>query len=129
MEEVDKENLIVGKLYYIQCLTTDINGSGNGDLIPNEKVSLSVGVFIKRESVLFGDSQWNSAIFDWFCAKKISNLRNLDEITEIDKFQVKLNNMWRFYEVKKFKIQSEMEKKAVNSILKNITGDEFITWY
>lgn len=129
MEEVDRENLIVGKLYYIQCLTTDINGSGNGDLIPNKKVSLNAGVFIKLESVLFGDSQWNSAIFDWFCAKKIINIRNLDEIKEFDKFQVQLNYMWRFYEVKKFKIQSDMEERAVNSILKNITGDEFIRWY
>ena len=49
-----------------------------------------------------------------------SDFRGVNE-TIFEGYDVQLNYWWKFYEVKKFKIQQNMEMRACNKILQNIT--------
>jgi hypothetical protein len=120
MNEVKREDLKVGKLYYIETLTHDENGR----LIANAGVSKHVGIFIELEYLGYSTNMYN-AVFDRFRLSKFNTIKDAEDST---KFRVSLNRMFRFYEVKKFQTQFDMESRAVNLILQNITGEKFLIW-
>jgi hypothetical protein len=120
-----RENMIIGKLYYIESLTED----NSGNRISNKNLPIMVGVFKGLKTMVpYVIEQWNAAVFDWF---EISNVREMKNESDAFKHiirEVELNYMWKFYEVKKFRIQSDMEYRAVNLYLRRIIGDPYFTY-
>jgi hypothetical protein len=122
MLPVLRENMEMGKLYYIQALKED----DYRNIIPNENLSIMVGIF-KHLQEVNSVITWNAAVFDWF---EISNMKEMKDESESHKYvirEVELNYMWSFYEVKKFKIQNDMEMRTLNLILRDIIGDPYFT--
>jgi hypothetical protein len=122
MKAVPYENLEPGKIYYIQCLKDD----GDKYLVPNEYIKIRFGIFEKFEDIT--GSGFQHLRFKWFSMSKIKNIDDVSKIHALDGRTVHLNLNWRFYEMQKFKIQSDMEMRAANLILKNIVRDEYFTW-
>jgi hypothetical protein len=120
-----RENMIIGKLYYIESLTED----NSGNRISNKNLPIMVGVFKGLKTMVpYVIEQWNAAVFDWF---EISNVREMKNESDAFKHiirEVELNYMWKFYEVKKFRIQNDMEYRAVNLYLRRIIGDPYFTY-
>ena len=111
MQEINRENLKVGKEYYIECLTED----DNKNLVPNKKIRKSIGIFEKLDATEHS-GDFNFAFFNFF--------RKFDEPKNFG-YDVNLNLLWKFYEVKKNKIQDQMEIRACNLIIQKILGDEY----
>jgi hypothetical protein len=120
MHPVIRENLKIGSLYYIESLEED----GSGNLVPNKKLSIMVGIF-KRLKPVFGADWWNAAVFDWFDISKMKHVNNKSDACKYIIREVELNYVWNFYEVKKIKIQCDMEERAVNLYLQKIIGDQY----
>lgn len=125
MQIINRENLEIGKLYYIECMTED----NNYNIIPNKDMSIMVGVFKELLPIYpFGLEPWNAAVFSWF---NISYMKNITCENDTYKYiirDVKLNFLWRFYEVKKIQIQRNMESRATNLFLQKIIGDQYFTY-
>jgi len=114
MKETLRENLEIGKQYYIQCLTED----KDKNYVPALHISKSIGTFLKLEE-MEGSNGFKFAFFD--------NFRELKE-NNFSGYKVHLNLLWKFYEVRKYKIQNDMEMRACNLILQKITGDQYFMW-
>jgi len=124
MNEIHRDNLIPGELYFIEYLSsTDF-----GEIKKNSHVPIMAGTFNNYILVNSVAGQWRSTAFSWFPANKLLKSPNLSDVYAIPKFDVELNNNWRFYEIRMFKIQKSMETRAINQILKNVTGDEWFLW-
>jgi hypothetical protein len=124
MLQVAREDLIPGKLYYIECLTE----ADDHYLIPNITLPIMVGFFKGFKPVYpLEGATWNSVVFDWFEISKMKYIKDERDAHKHIILQVELNFLWRFYEVKKFKIQCDMEERALNLFLKNIIGDPYFT--
>jgi len=124
MNEIHRDNLIPGELYFIECLTHKCSG----EIIRNVNISMMVGIFNEYNVVNSVGGQWISTLFSWFPANQLLQVTDLSDVYAIPKFDVELNILWRFYEIHRFKIQNAMETRALNEILKNITGDEWFTY-
>jgi hypothetical protein len=122
MLPINRENLEIGKLYYIENLTQD----ENDNIIPNPNITIMVGIFkgLKYIHPIIVNS-WNAAIFDWLEISNMKHIKNESDSTTYIIQEVELNCFWRFYEVKKFKIQNDMEQRAVNLYLRKIIGDPY----
>jgi len=122
MLEIPRENLQHGKLYYITEYILDNND-------PNRKLIKMAGIFkgLKLIDPIIVQP-WNAAVFDWFEVSKIKEINNECDAYKHIIFEVELNYIWKFYEVKKIKIQNDMEARAVDMFLKNITGDQYFTF-
>ena len=120
MQEVLRENLEIGKLYYIECLTED----ENKNVIVNHGSPKLWGRFtgLKENEIINNNNNYNckDALF--------SDFRGVNE-SIFEGYNVQLNIWWKFYEVKKFKIQQDMEMRACNLILQNIVGDKYFKYY
>ena len=123
MLEVPREKLEPGKLYYI----TDFSVN-NGNIDSNRKPVKMVGLFKRLKMI---DSYvlhpWNAAVFDWFEVSKMKEINNECDARKHIILEVELNCIRKFYEVQKFKIQNDMEARAVDIFLKNIIGDPYFT--
>jgi len=110
MKEIHRDNLEIGKIYYIVCLTNDVDGN----LIPNKSISKYIGTFLKHEDCY--DNNFYFTLFKDFreVCGDISN-----------GYEVRLNLYWCFYEAKKYDIQRNMENRALNLVLRNIIKDEY----
>jgi hypothetical protein len=125
MKEVLREDLKVGKLYYIECYTNN----QDDNLVPNKNISLQIGIFKGLQLVTPQHIEsWNEAVFDWFSISNMKNIKNVSDIYSLHKNEVHLNYYWKFYELQKFKIQSDMELRSVSKILQKIIGDEHVQW-
>ena len=125
MQRVLRENLEIGKLYYIEDLMED----DNKNLVPARRLPKMAGIFkgLIPINMELTDISWNAASFDWF---EVSNMKNMTHENDSHKhiiYHVQLNSSWNFYEVKKFKIQSDMENRAIILYLRNIIGDPYFT--
>jgi hypothetical protein len=110
MNEIHRDNLIIGKIYYIVCLTDD----EDRNLIPNKLIPKLIGTFLKHEDY-YGNGFYHTFFNDF---------RAICE--DISKgYKVRLNLHWRFYEAKKYDIQQNMENRALNLVLRNIIKDEY----
>jgi hypothetical protein len=117
MQEVLRENLKIGELYYIESLTEDLNGN----IVVNHHVSKLQGIFTGfTENVSLNNYSCSDALF--------SEFRGVNE-SIFEGYDVHLNYWWKFYEFKKFKIQQDMEMRACNKILQNIIGDTYFKYY
>jgi len=122
MLEVLREELQHGKLYYITEFIVDNNDS-------NRKMIKMVGIFKGLKLIDPGVVEpWNAAVFDWFEVSKMKEINNECEAHKHILYEVQLNSVWKFYEVKKIKIQNDMETRAVEMFLKNIIGDPYFTF-
>jgi hypothetical protein len=113
MEPVSRENLQSGKEYYIECLTYDTDSV---TIIPNPNIHRLIATFEKLAATQ-ESNDFKFAFFKYF-----------REVNRTDKYigrDVNLNLLWRFYEVKKYKIQHDMENRALNMVLRQIVGDEY----
>ena len=125
MNHVNREDLVPGKLYYIECMTQDLQSN----VIPNVGISIMVGIFIGLKPIYtFSREVWKEAQFKWFDVSKLKYMQHESDAEKHILRDVGLNYLWRFYEVKKFKIQSDMELRAVNLYLQNIIGDPYFTY-
>ena len=113
MKEVLVENLEPGKEYYIQSMIAN----DDGNLIPCKSCQKLVGTFIKRDYIEY--SSMFDLLFTYF-----SNFRFIKDY-DCNGREVNLNKYWKYYEVKKYIIQQNMENRAINTLLKNITGDQY----
>jgi len=116
MIEVLPENLEVRKKYYIECLTYDENNNIT-IYIPSYR---STGIYMKYRLT---ESPFNHRIVYFKNFRRINCQNPLFEGNA-----VKLNKLWRFYEVQKDQIQNNMEKRAINMILQRIIGDKYFQY-
>ena len=123
MNSVKPENLVVDNLYYITSLSTD----DDNNMIENDcsKKSRKVGIFINM--YISNNGIFNST-FDWFPISKLKNIKKISDIKNIYKYRVTLNCWFRFYELKRFKIQENMEIRGINLVLKKIINDDYAFW-
>jgi hypothetical protein len=125
MQPVSREDLVINKMYYIETLTED----ENKNYVTNKKFSLMVGIFKGPKKIIpYVVDPWNAMVFDWFDISKMKEIKNETDSYKHIIREVELNYLWRFYEVKKFKIQNDMEMRAVNLCLKNIIGDPYFMY-
>jgi len=111
MEEINRENLEVGKEYYIVCLTED----DNKNLVPNKAIPKLIATFEKLKE-LESSNGFKFTFFNFF--REINKPKNIG-------YDVQLNLLWKFYEVKKNRIRQQMEDRACNLIIQKILGDEY----
>jgi hypothetical protein len=124
MLEIPREKLERGKLYYI----TDFSVN-NENIDSNRKPVKMVGLFKHLKLIDPVIVQpWNAAVFDWFEVSKMKKIKNEFDAYKHIILEVELNYIWKFYEVQKFKIQNDMEARAVDIFLKNIIGDPYFTF-
>jgi len=97
-----RESLIPGKEYYIESLTQD----NDGTITINQSIEKLIGKFIKYKNE-----------FSFFC-----EFRGLKEPLDMG-YDVRVGTLWNFYLVQKNEIQNNMEKRALDMILREITGD------
>ena len=97
MNPVLRENLEMGKLYYIEYLDQD------------NKMKM-IGIFRGLILVHGPTGPWKQAEFDWYPVSQM-------HVKDPQLYTVRLNFYWRFYKVDKFKIQCDMESRAINLYL------------
>lgn len=126
MNPIDRENLEIGKIYYIECITYD----HNNNVVPNNIAVKMAGIFKGFNLIdVWYTPPWKEAIFDWFNVSKLKYIKNVNDVYNIKTFTVNLNYQWRFFEVKKYKMQSDMESRAVNLYLQSIINDKWFHYY
>jgi len=85
-----------------------------------------VGIFKSLKIVYPGIvAPWNAAVFDWFDVSQMKHIKDESDVRKHIIREVELNYFWRFYEVRKFKIQRDMERRCLSLCLKKITGDPY----
>jgi hypothetical protein len=104
IKEIYFHRLEPNKIYYIKRLNNDF-----------EDYTKSIGTFIKYYEVP------GSLGYKVACFINISEFNTMRKNT----YNYNFNRDTQFYEVKKCQIQQAMEDRALNLILKNITGDEY----
>ena len=105
MQEVDRENLIPGKEYYMQCFAPMC--------LPPNKPYKMIGTFeqivhLYQERICF------------------TNFRKLEHRNEQScGSNIELARHWRFYEINGPTIQKNMENRAYKQVLLDIVKDEY----
>jgi len=105
MQKVPHSELEPGKSYYIQAIK------------PNGSTKM-IGVF-RKHGIIPDGGDYRLAFFD--------NFTKINCRGEYAGRSVHLNRSWNFYEIKKHDIQRNMEKHTLESVLKNVIGDENFT--
>jgi hypothetical protein len=114
MQEVDRENLVPGKEYYLQCFAPSC--------IPPNELYKMIAKFEKLVDVNPDnrDLAWQSACF--------TNFRKLEHRNDPTCVRrVELNIYWRFYEIPRDKVQKNMENRAYNMVLLDLIQDDYFT--
>jgi len=117
MQEIERNNLKSGKLYYIECLTYDYSYEfPDRPKIIEKSYPKVIATFIKLAETEHTTNGYKLAFF--------KNFRNIKEKLSSG-YDVQLSDLWRFYEVKKYQIQEKMEARACNLIISKIINDDF----
>ena len=111
MQEVNRENLVPGKEYYLQDFESGYD--------PPQKPYKMIAKFEKLVQ-----SFWNPD-FNWACFTNFRKIEHRNDPSCIRR--VELNYKWRFYEILRDKIQKNMENRAYNMVLQEIVKDEYFT--
>ena len=109
MKEVNRENLVPGKEYYLQSFEESC-------LPPNKSYKM-----IARFEKLKPSSGFIPFMLSCFTNFRIIKHRNYHDYIR----NVELNYNWRFYEIASHEVQKNMEQRAYNMVLLNIIGDEY----
>ena len=112
MQEVDRENLVPGKEYYMQCFERSC-------VPPNKPYKM----IAKFEKLVDTDPEYTAFPWQWARFTKFRNLKHKNDPTYGR--CVQLNLAWRFYEITRDKVQKNMENRAYNQILLDLIGDEY----
>lgn len=112
MQEISPENLVSNTEYYLERFMKDEYDNSIIHLEPKYKM---IAKFEKIETSIF------NCKFPCF-----NNFRKLKYKNDLERgYRVTLNNYWKFYESSKCKIQKNMERRAYNKVLQQITNDEY----
>jgi hypothetical protein len=111
MQEVDRENLIPGKEYYLQNFEPTH--------MPPHKPYKMIAVFEKLEA------SSGIRVFSWACFSNFRKIENRND-PNCNRYVV-LNSNWKFYEISKQKVQKNMETRAYNMILLDLIKDDYFT--
>lgn len=106
MEEIKHENLVVGKQYY--CYDSN-HGKYNTKSIGTFWHCHKYSSFADQYSMIFKEYRDANCEF----SSKVENRTAI------------LPPSWKYYEVKKYKIQTDMEERACNLILQHVVGDPY----
>lgn len=117
MQEISKENMIPGKEYYIECLTTVENSD---ILVPCSPIYKMIAKFEKLDTVDPTISDYRFAYFTNFRKMRYKKNKKLG-------YRVYLNKFWKFYEIIEDKIQDSMERRSYNMVLQEIIKDQYFT--
>ena len=111
MQEVNRENLVPGKEYYLQCFCP-------GCVRPNKPYKM-IAKFEKLEKP---SSTHTNPDFKWVC---VTNFRKPEEINDHNCGRcLQLDCRWWFYEIPQ--VQKNMEKnRAYNTILLDLIKDKY----
>ena len=115
MLELNKEQLIKGKEYYLECLTY---ANDNITLIPLEPPYKMIARFDRLD--------YKYTTYPYACFNNFRNIKNKDYKSL--GYDVQLNSLWRFYEIIEDKVQNDMENRAITKVLKQVTGDEYFIY-
>jgi hypothetical protein len=115
MLEINKEQLIKGKEYYLECLTY---GNDNITLIPLDPPYKMIARFDRLD--------YKYPTYPYVCFNNFRHITNKN--CKSLGYGVHLNSLWRFYEIIEDKIQTDMENRAITEVLKLITGDEYFRY-
>jgi hypothetical protein len=107
MQEVNREDLVPGKEYYLQCFEPTHAPSN----APYKMIA-------KFEKLVNAKGQWQ-----WACFTNFRKLEHRNDPTCVRRVELNLN--WRFYEIPRHKVQKNIENRAYNMILLEIIGDEY----
>ena len=115
MQEINRDDLEIGKPYYIESLTYADNNNNINNLILNDSYPKVFATFegYNKPSPLFPNVRFVN----------FKNFKHINQERIVDGYDVSLNLLWKFYEVKKYKIQQDMETRACNLFLQKIIGD------
>lgn len=120
MLEINKEQLIKGKEYYLECLTY---ANDNITLIPLDPPYKMIARFDRL------DYKYTTYPYSTYPYSCFSNFRHItNKNYKSLGYNVHLNSLWRFYEIIEDKIQNDMENRAITEVLKLITGDEYFRY-
>ena len=111
MQEIQRENLVPGKEYYLQSFEPS-------QLPPNKPYKM-IAKFKKLKPCA------GFAVFMFTCFTNFRNIEHKNDSTY--GYYVELNLNWRFYEIAHDKVQKNMEKRAYNMVLLKIVNDEYFT--
>jgi hypothetical protein len=109
MQEVNRENLVPGKEYYLQNFEPSCT--------PPQKPYKMIAKFEKLVQ-----SFWNPDWY-WACFNNFRKLEDKNDPTCIR--HVELGYHWKFYEIQRDKVQKNMENRAYNMILLDLIQDEY----
>ena len=113
MLEIFQNQLEFGKQYYIESLSRD----NDKNIIVSHK---RIATFTYLECI---HNHPHGAKWAYF-----THFHQITENGIFDGYDVKLHEIgWRYYEVKRNKIQQNMETRVCDIMLRNITGDEYFT--
>ena len=148
MQEILQGQLESGKQYYIEAIGLDENKK----VICRYK---RIATFVNLKNIYnnaidgpklacfkyfrkINDDNTNTNSFDSRLRSSVAHPANQVEhrrcsdrrlrlrLAPFDGYDVELHELWfRYYEVKKYKIQQNMETKVCDIMLRNITGDEY----
>jgi len=113
MQEVQPENLVPSKEYYMECFTYD----QNKEIIHCNPPYKMMAMFKKLD---YSNPNITNYLFPHFI-----NFRKIEFKNDKNHgYDVWLNTLWKFYEIIEDKVQTNMEKRAVDIIIKDIIKDE-----
>jgi hypothetical protein len=109
MQEVNRENLVPCKEYYLQCFEPSCEA-------PNKPYKM----IAKFEKLI--QSYWNPNWY-WACFNNFRNIEHRNDPSCIRR--VELGYHWKFYEIPRNKVQKNMENRAYNMVLLDLIQDEY----
>jgi len=109
MQEIPRENLVPGKEYYLQNFEETY--------APPKTPYKMIGKFEKLEP----SSGYTK--FTWACFSNFRKIEHRND-TKITRY-VCLGSQWKMYEIAQHRIQKNMENRAYNMVMLQITNDEY----
>ena len=102
MQEVNRENLVPGKEYYLKRF--------------KYRQQKSIAKFEKL--ITFNeDSKW------WACFSNVREIKYKNDPTS--GYYMSIGYDWKFYEIASYEVQKNMEKRAYNQVLLDLIQDEY----
>lgn len=113
MQEINIDDLIPGKEYYLECFTDIVNNKMGSKNPPYRMIATFQKMVVNEYDI-------QVTYFTHFRRLKYKNNKEFS-------YDVQLNQYWKFYEKSQEKIQRNMETRAFSRILREVTSDEYFT--
>jgi hypothetical protein len=126
IKEIYFHRLEPNKIYYIKKINNNFEAYTKciGTFIKYYEVPGSLGY---KVACFINVSEFNTTVDPWRACPESGDtgVWSLRKTPSKNTYNYNFNADTQFYEVKKYQIQQAMEDRALNLILKNITGDEY----